>query len=894
MFTRSQKTYNSWINNLWSWMIGVMTNRKTLGLLMFALLASSGNGLTLLGRQEERSNGEEDGIVPSNDVGGALNRIYIAGTPIELPMPFDPRQQAADAMGLRSLEELSELEELEEFESYLAELGDEGQEQEEQEEYSETKQAETSEGLTELVTQESEVSEAERAEKDAEEVRQLKPRADTGIINYQPVGDPVVVGDGTYPDIACSNSADTCLTTWYRGGIHEQAFKVPDLTKLNNETVFGGIETEFQVAGLSNGGYGLAYNTHVDYNWDDLRVKMITADGKGIRELSYGVYQDGLGYEGPSVTSTNQMFIETVYGYYRRRQAITVGNDGVIGGPVVINDSGYVRRGAVAGRGGAVVDVFHYGSNTLIAKFVNMNNYIVSAAYPVPFDSEIPIGPYQSVEFGEANEVLVATDSSDAKVYLMFAHAMNDNFFTNCSYSKQYLIPGMNSGPIETRYIGRDSNGRSIIDITGLDLSGNLVGVRCWYDADSDQLQCSEAEIIRPNVRASSTAVTHGGELVRSFWTSDDKVVLQKYACSPVPCAQTPTDAASFPSDWSNSRHGLSSDTESGNSKIGAIVGPLLGVGLFSSAATGTAYGVHRCRKNKSRMQSVELDQILSGIEVDPSKVKEGKLLGEGAYGKVFSGFYEHLKIAIKMINYALIESGSIDEYKREVEVMKSLRINVVQLVGVCDKEYYGSKVFCIIMELMEGGTLKEVLDKNINITTRVKYAMDVALALREMHENGVLHRDIKPENVFLTKDKNTAKLGDFGVSKIVRAGQQQTMIPIGTPLYMAPELLSKNAREATTSASDVYSFGLLLYEVITGKVPYNDYEKQYQIDLAKDKGILPEIPSYCPQEITVLINKCCARNSAERPSMDQVYNSLNSYHEKHVANVDVRCTMTP
>jgi serine/threonine protein kinase len=237
---------------------------------------------------------------------------------------------------------------------------------------------------------------------------------------------------------------------------------------------------------------------------------------------------------------------------------------------------------------------------------------------------------------------------------------------------------------------------------------------------------------------------------------------------------------------------------------------------------------------------------------------------------------------------------GSIEEYKREIEVMKSLRVNVVQLVGVCDKEYYGSRVFCIVMELMEGGTLKEELDKNIDITRRVEYAMDVALALREMHKNNILHRDIKPENVFLSKDKNTAKLGDFGVSKIVKTDQQKTMVPIGTPLYMAPELLCKNAREATSPASDVYSFGLLLYEVITGRVPYNDYEKQYQIDAAKDKGILPEIPSYYPQEITVLIKKCCAWNSVERPSMDQVYDSLNSYHEKRVANVDVRCTMTP
>jgi len=732
----------------------------------------------------------------------------------------------------------------------------------------------------------------------------MEPRTSTGIINYQPVGDSVLVATGgTDVDIACSNGADTCLVTWYGGGnIHTQPFDTNDFTKpLRNETAFSGCEWEFSSIDLSNGGYGLAYYMLDGGGWVRLRAKMLNMDGAEIRQIYLGQVGTWDVTFKPSLASYTFGFTIESYLYYERnRNMMPIENDGTEDEIITVN-SGYNRQGALSSRGNVIADVFDTGSNTLTTKFIHMDTKIVSSGYTVPLDPQVAIGEHQSVAFGNVNEFLMATDgieATESKIYALSGNT-NSTFFNNCEFSNPCTFPD-NIGPVETTYIGQDSESRSLYDVTFRDLSSNSVGTRCWHDKDLKQPQCSPVETITsiPNVRKSSTAVTQDGELVRGFWTSDDKIWLQKYTCSPVPCAKTPDDVPSYPSGWSDSNQKLSekssSTTEPNGSKVGAIVGSLLGtLGLFCVAG-GAVYGVRRYRRNKSKMP-IELTQILSGTKVNPDRVKEGELLGEGAYGKVYSGNYEHHKVAIKMINYAFIESGNIEDYIREIEVMKNLQHpNVVQLIGVCDKKHNGDKVLCIVMELMGGGTLKDVLldNKKIDIPTRIKYAMDVALAMRDMHKKSILHRDIKPDNVFLSKDKTIAKLGDFGVSKIVMPDQQQTLAPTGTPIYMAPELISpeKGADRSATKASDVYSFGMLLYEVITGKEPYRDCKDQFEIYGAKDRGELPKIPNDCPREIANLITQCCAMEKNQRPTMDKVYDSLANYHEQ-LANVGAQQT---
>jgi len=819
---------------------------------------------------------ETGDLVPRGEINGALGRRILNFVDASAKMqPIDPRQKAADAIDLPYLEKISNSEE---FKSYLAELG----------------------------TGAKDDAEEDSDEQTENEVKQLEPRASTGIINYQPVGDPVLVATGgTDVDIACSNGADTCLATWYGGGnIHTQPFNTSDLTKpLRNETAFSGCEWEFSSIDLSNGGYGLAYYMLDGGGWVHLRAKMLNMDGAEIRQIYLGQVGTWDVTFKPSLASYTFGFTIESYLYYERnRNMMPIENDGTEDEIITVN-SGYNRQGALSSRGNVIADVFDTGSNTLMGKFIHADTRILSNGYTLSLDPQFALGTSQSVAFGNMDEFLVATDGiegTESKIYVLSGDT-NSTFFNNCNYRGPYVMPNINMGPVEITYIGHDSEHRSLYDVTFRDISSNAVGSRCWYDKDLEQPQCSSIETITsiPNVRKTSTAVTQDGEVVRGFRTSADEIWLQKYTCSPVPCAKTPDDVPSYPSGWSDSNQKLSeelsSTTDPNGSKVGAIVGSLLGtLGLFCVAG-GAVYGVRRYRRNKSKMP-IELTQILSETKVNPDRVKEGELLGKGAYGKVYSGLYEHLKVAIKMINYEFIDAENIGNFMREIEVMKDLQHpNVVQLIGACQKEYSEEgTVLCIVMELMNGGTLKDV-DKNTPLSTNIGYAMDIALALRDMHNRNILHRDIKPDNVFLNEKMDTAKLGDFGVSKVVMPDQQQTLLPTGTPIYMAPELINpkKGADRSATKASDVYSFGMLLYEVITGKEPYRDCKDQFEIYGAKDRGELPKIPNNCPQVIANLITQCCAKNKNDRPSMAQVYDSLANYHKKLNADANVGVQQT-
>lgn len=741
----------------------------------------------------------------------------------------------------------------------------------------------------------------------------IGPRTTTGIITFQAAGDPLLVATGgTDIDIACSNGADTCLVAWYRDvNISTRSFDT-NFKILGNETGFSARpESGFQVTDLNNGGYGLAFNRVSGYDIH-LYTRMFNVQGVKTLDIDLGrIWSNSK----PSVTSYTYGFsVESDLSASRHRNVISVRNDGTYDATIIV-DLEYCTKGALSSRGSIIADVFNNGTNTLTTKFVHMDTRIVSDGYTVPLNySRITLGSSQSVAFGKLNEFLVATDGiegTESKIYVLSGNT-NSTFFNNCNYREPYIIPNINMGPVETTYIGCDSKGRSLYDVTFRDISSNAVGVRCWHDKGLDQPQCSPIETLTsiPSVRKTSSAVTQDGELVRGFRTSADEIWLQKYKCLPVSCAKTPEDA-SYPSGWSNSNQELSSTTEPNDgSNIATIVGPLLALGLFGAAGCTTVYGVHRCRKSKSKkdlkLQSekdlesqIELMQILKQTEIDPNRVIIESLLGKGGYGKVFRGKYEHLDVAIKMISLAYIEQKEIPTYLREVESMKQAQHhNVVQLIGAYQEEHpVEGSVLCIVMELMKGGTLKDKLNNNIAFSLRIKYIMDAALALRDTHKHNVVHRDIKTDNIFLDEKCETIKLGDFGVSKIIASDQTQTKQAIGTPIYMAPELISlkKGADRSCSKESDVYSFGLLIYAILTGKEPYHDCDGDFEVYGAKDRGELPKIPEDCyfPQEMVDLFTWCCANDKNMRPTMNQVYDSLANYYKKLNADVNIGVQQT-
>lgn len=196
-----------------------------------------------------------------------------------------------------------------------------------------------------------------------------------------------------------------------------------------------------------------------------------------------------------------------------------------------------------------------------------------------------------------------------------------------------------------------------------------------------------------------------------------------------------------------------------------------------------------------------------------------GDVIGTGGMGVVKSGRDSKLDraVAIKFLRSDLAEQPDL-RARFEAEARAAARISHPNVVGVFDTgEHEG--VPYIVMELLSGRSLAEELEGGPLDAARVRrIGLEILSALDAFHREGILHRDLKPDNVLMAAD-GTIKVGDFGVAKITE-GMDLTMAGtmLGTPAYLAPERV---AGEPASAASDVYSVGVVLYELLTCSTPY-------------------------------------------------------------------------
>jgi len=225
----------------------------------------------------------------------------------------------------------------------------------------------------------------------------------------------------------------------------------------------------------------------------------------------------------------------------------------------------------------------------------------------------------------------------------------------------------------------------------------------------------------------------------------------------------------------------------------------------------------------------VALIDILNDPEIKHIPWNEltlGEPIGQGASGLVSRGFWAQPNgkaqpIAFKELLGTMKEMppDMIKEFLVEIKFMSALdHQNVVKFLGI---SYPDDSRLYLITELMENGNLRDLLDKkqsNLSFKMRIKFAKDAAKGVAYLHSRKLIHRDLKPQN-FLVNDRWQCKVADFGIST-VRPEVTRTMTCIGTPIYMAPEVLTKNKY---SEKADVYSFGVVLTELIRGVVPYGE-----------------------------------------------------------------------
>jgi len=247
--------------------------------------------------------------------------------------------------------------------------------------------------------------------------------------------------------------------------------------------------------------------------------------------------------------------------------------------------------------------------------------------------------------------------------------------------------------------------------------------------------------------------------------------------------------------------------------------------------------------------------------------------LGEGGMATVYKGFDTRLDcdVAIKIIRRGQIGSDHIDKmlkrFEREAKRMaKFMHPNIVKVIDY--GEFEGDPY--LVMPYLPGGTLKELLKSRngrpLSYVEAARILAPVARALEYAHEHDTIHRDVKPANILLT-DKGVPVLADFGMAKILNLEDDNNLtntgVGVGTPKYMAPEQWMNQISPQT----DVYSLGVVFYELVTGRVPYDADTpaavmlKQNMEPLPHPKQIVPDLP----HEAERVIFNALAKDTRER-----------------------------
>ncbi|XP_020521694.1 serine/threonine-protein kinase HT1 isoform X2 [Amborella trichopoda] len=220
--------------------------------------------------------------------------------------------------------------------------------------------------------------------------------------------------------------------------------------------------------------------------------------------------------------------------------------------------------------------------------------------------------------------------------------------------------------------------------------------------------------------------------------------------------------------------------------------------------------------------------------------------------------------------------------FAREVTMMSRVRHeNLVKFIGACKEPH-----MVIATELLPGMSLKKYLmsirPKQLDLHIAISFALDIARAMDCLHANGIIHRDLKPDNLLLTEDQKTLKLVDFGLAREESVTEMMTA-ETGTYRWMAPELYSTvtlrhGEKKHYNNKVDVYSFGIVLWELLTNRLPFEGMTNLQAAYAAAFKQVRPALPDDTPQELVFIIQSCWVEDPNVRPSFSQIIRMLNAF----------------
>ncbi len=290
--------------------------------------------------------------------------------------------------------------------------------------------------------------------------------------------------------------------------------------------------------------------------------------------------------------------------------------------------------------------------------------------------------------------------------------------------------------------------------------------------------------------------------------------------------------------------------------------------------------------KRADRIFSV-LANALPGTILDGKYQLEDKI-GSGGFGAVYRAMHLGLNrhVAVKVFRPSEKNASAEALERFRLEGVSACRVNHPNAITILDSGISSEGIAYLVMELLQGQTLATEIktNKTLSLGRIAQIIIPVCDVLEKAHSAGIIHRDIKPDNIFLhqSKDGEIVKVVDFGIAKLVSEHSTEDNLTgtgnfVGTPAYMAPERLGNNNYDGR---SDVYSLGVILYQMLAGRLPFRDEEKDGPLavilaHLTKEPPRVKELNPDLPIELEKIVMQAMEKDPKFRPTAKHLAEGL-------------------
>lgn len=307
---------------------------------------------------------------------------------------------------------------------------------------------------------------------------------------------------------------------------------------------------------------------------------------------------------------------------------------------------------------------------------------------------------------------------------------------------------------------------------------------------------------------------------------------------------------------------------------------------LYEEDSARAAEYLARLRQQSSSSAAPSAQESIKGRMVRPPwhvepwelEFERSDRAGRGGFGEVFRGMWAGQYVAVKEVRDTSPTDGEVCNFILEIALLSTLsHPNIVRFWRGCVDLRGGQRTLLLITEWMDQGVLSELLheDTEAVLTKDQSYvvASMVARGAGYLHEVGVLHLDLKSPNVLLNTSFQV-KLCDFGLAKIrEQVGANTTLLGV-SPVWAPPEMFD-DSHGGITEKADVYSFGIIVFELFAREIPFSEIGQQMQLTRAKAMGQMPKFPAGLDCETIDFLRLCLDKRPGNRPSMQAAMDNL-------------------